>query len=181
MGDYEGAKKVLLESLDADLSTKARCVMAIVELGMDHTPIDVDLVLSTFNSALEPTSSLSLEQKVTFVHRKIEFLEDYGSDIESVNKAQDELQNLAKEMRDKKAQGAAVAPVAEAKPEEVASTGAPVAEDKSSAVTTNGSYDQYAYSQQYNQYGNYANWNYQTSSGYGYSQDSWNAYQGYYG
>jgi len=48
-------------------------------------------------------------------------------------------------------------------------------------VTTNGAvaapYDQYAYSQQYNQYGNYANWNYQQPAGYGYSQQGWgNAY-----
>jgi hypothetical protein len=51
------------------------------------------------------------------------------------------------------------------------------------APASNGAaaYDQYAYNQQYNQYGNYANWNYQQSSGHGYNQQGWNAYQGYYG
>lgn len=46
-----------------------------------------------------------------------------------------------------------------------------------------GQYPQAAYGQQYNQYGNYANWNYQQPAGYatGYNQQNWSAYQGYYG
>lgn len=46
-----------------------------------------------------------------------------------------------------------------------------------------GQYTQAAYGQQYNQYGNYANWNYQQPAGYatGYNQQNWSAYQGYYG
>jgi len=51
----------------------------------------------------------------------------------------------------------------------------------SAASNGAGPYDQYAYGQQYNQYANYANWNNQQSSGYGYNQEGWNAYQGYYG
>lgn len=158
--------------------------MALVEIGMERTPIDDTLILSTFNSAL--TGSLPEEQKVTFAHRKIEFLEDYGMDVESVNKAQDELQKLAKIMREKQTTSATNNGGSAASGEKGE---APSGEDGSksgdAAATTNGggpptgTYDQYAYSQQYNQYGNYANWNYQQPNAYG--QQGWNAYQGYYG
>lgn len=187
--------KVLQSSIDVDPSTGARCIMALIDMGMERSPIDDDLILSTFNTAL--ASTLPEEQKVTFAHRKIEFLEDYGKDVESVNKAQDELQKLAKVMREKKAAApatpAATTPGTGEKTGETTTQavgGAPDGSTKpgtdQAPASTNGAppagaYDQYAYSQQYNQYGNYANWNYQQSTGYGYGQQGWNAYQGYYG
>jgi hypothetical protein len=54
--------------------------MALVDLGLSKNPVDVDLILSTFDQALK--SDLPEEQKVTFAHRKIEFLELYGSDVD---------------------------------------------------------------------------------------------------
>lgn len=53
--------------------------MAIIDLAMHRNPMDVDRIISSFDQAL--SSDLSNEQKVTFAHRKIEFLEDYGSDV----------------------------------------------------------------------------------------------------
>jgi len=55
--------------------------MALVDLGMEQKPVDVDFVITTFDNALQ--SELSDEQKVTFAHRKIEFLEDFGDSIET--------------------------------------------------------------------------------------------------
>jgi len=105
--------------------------MALVDIGLSKSPVDIDLVLSAFDQALE--SDLPEEQKVTFAHRKIEFLELYGPDVErylnhihnstvllihhhnlngslvnnfwifSVDRAQDELQSLAKVLREKNA------------------------------------------------------------------------------
>jgi pre-mRNA-processing factor 39 len=155
--------------------------MALVDLGIERSPVDTDLILTTFNNAL--SSELPEEQKVTFAHRKIEFLEDYGMDVESINKAQDELQRLAKLLREKKAAAALAAATASVDKGDDKKASNADESSKSEVAATNGTaaYDQYAYGQQYNQYGNYANWNYQQSTGYGYSQQGWNAYQGYYG
>lgn len=53
--------------------------MALVNLALDRQPVDVDLVLSAFDQALQ--SNIPEEQKVTFAHRKIEFLEEYGNEV----------------------------------------------------------------------------------------------------
>lgn len=62
-----------------DDSTKPKVVMALVNLALDRQPVDVDLVISAFDRALQ--SNIAEEQKVTFAHRKIEFLEEYGKEI----------------------------------------------------------------------------------------------------
>lgn len=79
LGDYEKGKKLLQEAVDKDDATKPKVVMALVNLGLERLPVDVDLVLSAFDQALQ--SNIPEEQKVTFAHRKIEFLEEFGNDI----------------------------------------------------------------------------------------------------
>ena len=54
--------------------------MALIDLALQRDPIDYDLIVSSFDEAL--ASNLSNEQKITFAHRKIEFLEEYGSDVQ---------------------------------------------------------------------------------------------------
>jgi pre-mRNA-processing factor 39 len=182
LNDYEKAKRVLQESIGDDESTRAKTIMSLIDLALDQNPIDYELIISTFDQALE--SDLPNEQKVTFAHRKIEFLEDYGAEVESIEKAEEELQSIAKQMRDKKSSSD--------------SRGG----DEISKTTTNGAYgpgsssttptSQYSQAGSgagsqggsgpgYNQYGQYSNWNYQQSAGYGYNQQGWSAYGGYYG
>jgi len=182
LGDYEKAKKLLEEAVDKEDSTKPKVVMALVNVALDRQPVDIDLVVSAFDQALQ--SNIADEQKVTFAHRKIEFLEEYGNDIESIEKAHEELQTIAKSLREKRAN-----PQAE-DPTKVPPGAGPEDPSKASANTNGATPGQYgsganqgAYGQQYNQYGNYANWNYQQPAGYssGYNQQGWSAYQGYYG
>jgi hypothetical protein len=53
--------------------------MALVDLGLHAKPVDQELVLSTFDQAI---STFSNEQKLTFLQRKLEFVEDNGDSIE---------------------------------------------------------------------------------------------------
>jgi len=174
VGDHEKAMKILEGAIDFDENTRPKVVMALVNLAVEERPVNVDLVMSTFEQVLK--SGIANEQKITFAHRKIEFLEDYSADIQSVEKAQEELQTLAKLLRERKPSGDSNKP--------------PSSEDgkaTSNGSTYNQNQSQYGqgqqppYGQQYNQYGQYSNWNYQQPSGYGYNQQGWSAYQGYYG
>jgi len=52
--------------------------MALVDLGMHTTPIDVELILFAFDHGIR---NLDKENKLKFARRKLEFLEDYTHDV----------------------------------------------------------------------------------------------------
>jgi len=171
MNDYEGAKKLLLETTDMEESSRGKAIMALVDIGMQRNPTDVELVVATFDEALQ--QSISNEQKLTFAHRKIEFLEDYSPDIVRIEKAQAELQSIVKILREQKPT------------EEAGRQGEEASKRRNSTAYQENNQQQTAFGQQYNQYGpgQYSNWNSGQSGGGGYSNNSqqgWSAYQGYY-
>lgn len=53
--------------------------MALVDLGMEREPVDFELVVSSFDKAL--AAEIPEEEKLTLAHRKVEFLDDYGTDV----------------------------------------------------------------------------------------------------
>ncbi|XP_013790414.2 pre-mRNA-processing factor 39-like [Limulus polyphemus] len=68
--------------------------MQLVDVGYQQSPLDEDGVIQAFDKALN--SQLTLEQKLTFCQRKLEFLEDFGSDSNRTQEAFEEYGKLLK-------------------------------------------------------------------------------------
>ena len=61
------------------LQNNAKVMLQLIELTYSRTPIDVDAMTSLFDRAI--SMDVALEYRVAFLQRKLEFLEDFGSDI----------------------------------------------------------------------------------------------------
>ena len=57
----------------------AKLMLQLIELTFSRTPVDVTALTSLFDRAI--AMDVGLEQRVAFSQRKLEFLEDFGSDI----------------------------------------------------------------------------------------------------
>uniref|UniRef100_A0A673W7Q4 Pre-mRNA-processing factor 39 n=1 Tax=Salmo trutta TaxID=8032 RepID=A0A673W7Q4_SALTR len=89
------ARKVLLEAIDKDqASAKLYLNLLELEYSGDVQQNEVD-ILACFDRAL--SSPLPLDSRLTFSQRKVEFLQDFGSDINKLVTAYDEHQKLLKE------------------------------------------------------------------------------------
>lgn len=72
-----------------------RLYLQLIDLTLQKDGIDEAEVLTHINTFLEKENA-DVDQKVLFSQRKLEFLEDFGSDIQSVQKAYDEYQKYIK-------------------------------------------------------------------------------------
>ncbi|UYV80457.1 PRPF39 [Cordylochernes scorpioides] len=68
--------------------------MQLVDIYYQQQPLDVEAIAAIFESAL--SSELSADHKLTMSQRKLEFLEDFGSDPYKVQEALDEYAKLLK-------------------------------------------------------------------------------------
>ncbi|KAJ8288795.1 hypothetical protein COCON_G00014540 [Conger conger] len=89
------ARKVLLEAIEKD-KTSPKLYLNLLELEYSgDVKQNEEQILSCFDRAL--SSPLPLESRLTFSQRKVEFLEDFGSDINMLVTSYDEHQKLLKE------------------------------------------------------------------------------------
>ncbi|KAG7508498.1 pre-mRNA-processing factor 39 isoform X1 [Solea senegalensis] len=89
------ARTVLLDAIEKDqASPKLYLNLLELEFGGDVTQNEAE-ILACFNRALN--SQMPLESRLVFAQRKVEFLEDFGSDINVLVAAYDEQQKLLKE------------------------------------------------------------------------------------
>ncbi|XP_062858347.1 pre-mRNA-processing factor 39 [Trichomycterus rosablanca] len=96
----EKAKKVLLEAIEKD-QTCPKLYLNLLELEYSGDVQQNEAgILACFDQALN--SSMPLELCVTFSQRKVEFLEDFGSDINTLVAAYDYHQKLLKEQESTK-------------------------------------------------------------------------------
>ncbi|XP_044026236.1 pre-mRNA-processing factor 39 isoform X2 [Siniperca chuatsi] len=161
------ARKVLMDAIEQD-QTSPKLYLNLLELEYsgDVTQNEAE-ILACFDRALK--SPMSLESRLLFSQRKVEFLEDFGSDINVLVTAYEEHQKLQKESEPtkRKAENGSQEPDAKKQRVDDGSTGAENAmtdtQDNNSAYNYNwyqqqyggwgqntwGQYNQYA---QYNQY-----------------------------
>lgn len=78
-----------------------RLYLQLIDLTLQKQKDYEDEVLSYIDAFLEKEAA-DVDQKVLFAQRKLEFLEDFGSDIQSVQKAYDEYQKYIKLSKEKK-------------------------------------------------------------------------------
>uniref|UniRef100_A0A3B5QPZ1 Pre-mRNA-processing factor 39 n=1 Tax=Xiphophorus maculatus TaxID=8083 RepID=A0A3B5QPZ1_XIPMA len=89
------AKKVLLDAIEKD-QTSSRLYLNLLELEFSGDVMQNQAeILACFDRALR--SPLSLDSRIIFSQRKVEFLEDFGSDINALVAAYEEQQKLQKE------------------------------------------------------------------------------------
>lgn len=168
----EDAKEVLKEALDRE-PTNARLYMQLADLGYEKCPPDEALVLEAFDMAIANTQ-LPATDKLTFYQRKLEFLEDFCSDVAKVQEAFDEYSKAAKaqEVAQKKRPAEEAQETPEKKPKTAELNGADAAAASAAqaiaAATSSAAADaaaQYNYAQQWGSY----------PQAYNYQQ-AWNAY-----
>lgn len=147
--------------------------MQLADLGYEQCPPDETLVLEAFDQAIACTQ-LPAADKLTFLQRKLEFLEDFGSDVAKVQEAFDEYSKAAKaqEVAQKKRPAEEPQETPEKKPKTAELNGADAAAASAAqaiaAATSSAAADaaaQYNYAQQWGSY----------PQAYNYQQ-AWNAY-----
>ncbi|XP_043227156.1 pre-mRNA-processing factor 39-like isoform X4 [Amphibalanus amphitrite] len=115
-GNREKALEVLKEAIRLD-QTNMRLYMQLVDVAFQSRPVDVALVKETFQTALE--APFEQKDKLTLTHRRMEFLEEFDTDAESIQKAHEEYYGLLKvvkaEAKKKKQEEEAAAAASKAK------------------------------------------------------------------
>ncbi|KAK0138340.1 Pre-mRNA-processing factor 39 [Merluccius polli] len=154
------ARKVLLEAIEKD-ETSPRLYLNLLELEYsgDVQENEKD-ILACFDKALN--SSLPPESRLLFSQRKVEFLEDFGSDINVLVAAYEEQQTLKKETESSKRKAENGSQESDAKRQRVEenSTAGTAGQD----MTANSAYNYNSWYQQ-----QYSNW----------GQNNWGQYNQY--
>lgn len=78
-----------------------RLYLQLIDLALQKQNDYESEVLGYIDAFLEKEAA-EIDQKVLFAQRKLEFLEDFGSDIQCVQKAYDEYQKYIKVSKEKK-------------------------------------------------------------------------------
>lgn len=158
------AKKVLLDAIEND-QTSPKLYLNLLELEYSGDVAQNEAeILACFDRALN--SPMPLESRLLFCQRKVEFLEDFGSDINVLVAAHEEHQKLQKESESSKRKaenGYDSSQEPDAKRQRV---------DDASVAAANALTDAQANSNAYNY-----NWYQQQYSGWG--QNSWGQYNQY--
>ncbi|KAM9339446.1 pre-mRNA-processing factor 39 isoform 2-T2 [Symphorus nematophorus] len=155
------ARKVLLDAIEKD-QTCPKLYLNLLELEYsgDVTQNEAE-ILACFDRAL--TSPMPLESRLLFCQRKVEFLEDFGSDINVLVAAYEEQQKLQKESEPTKRKAENGSQEPDSKRQRV---------DDGSAGAANALTDTQANNTAYNY-----NWYQQQYGGWG--QNSWGQYNQY--
>ncbi|XP_064490034.1 pre-mRNA-processing factor 39-like isoform X2 [Ornithodoros turicata] len=91
--NVDGAAEVLKEALKRD-PTNGQLYMQLADLGYQKSPPDETMVLEAFEQAL--ISDLTPSEKLTFLQRKLEFLEDFGTDVDKIQETFEEYNKMFK-------------------------------------------------------------------------------------
>lgn len=100
LDNVDKAVTVLKKAVEKD-KENPRLYLQLIDMAIQKNPMSETEVVNVMDQFLSRESA-ELEQKVMFAQRKIEFLEDFGSDVKSVQKATDEFQRLLKQLKDRK-------------------------------------------------------------------------------
>uniref|UniRef100_A0A8B9HLT5 Pre-mRNA-processing factor 39 n=1 Tax=Astyanax mexicanus TaxID=7994 RepID=A0A8B9HLT5_ASTMX len=155
------ARKVLLEAIEKD-ETSPKLYLNLLELEYSGDVQQNEAeILACFDRAIN--SSMQLESRITFSQRKVDFLEDFGSDINVLVAAYEQHQKLLKEQDSSKRK---------------AENGSQEPDSKRQRVDdASGASGQVAPDMQANHGYNYNNW-YQQYNAWG-TQNSWGQYGQY--
>nr|XP_046229484.1 pre-mRNA-processing factor 39 [Scatophagus argus] len=148
------ARKVLLDAVEKD-QTNPKLYLNLLELEFSGDVMQNEAeILACFDRAL--TSPMPLESRLLFCQRKVEFLEDFGSDINVLVAAYEELQKLQKESEPTKRKtenGYDSSEEPDAKRQRVDDASVVAANSMTDAQANNSAYNYNWYQQQYGAWG----------------------------
>ncbi|KAH0556595.1 pre-mRNA-processing factor 39 [Cotesia glomerata] len=98
--DIDKAVKVLLKAADKD-KENPRLYLQLIDLGLQRNPVDTKEIIGYMDMFIE-REHVDLEQRVLFAQRKVEFLEDFSSDINQVLQAHEQFQQCIKQAKERK-------------------------------------------------------------------------------
>ncbi|XP_063992035.1 pre-mRNA-processing factor 39 isoform X1 [Diachasmimorpha longicaudata] len=205
--DIDKAVKVLLKATDKD-KDNPRLYLQLIDLGLQRNPVDTQEVVGYMDLFIEREHA-DLEQRVLFAQRKVEFLEDFSTDIKQVLKAHEHFQKCIKQAKERKKSKSEdskidLSPPKKGKTSDTSSVPPPPTASSQSSYqyssSTSGPYQsqqqfqsgqygsQSGYQQSYQQYpppsdpnyANYQNWQYGQSGPQAYgSYNQWGSYNYY--
>ncbi|KAJ8670342.1 hypothetical protein QAD02_001601 [Eretmocerus hayati] len=200
--DTDKAVKVLLKATEKD-KDNPRLYLQLIDLGLQRNPIDVQEVVGYMDLFIDREHA-DAEQRVLFAQRKVEFLEDFSTDVRQVVKAHDQFQKCIKQAKDRKKAKSDESKVDATPPKKVKTDTSSVPTTQSaqsyqysSSTTPYQSQQQYptgqysnqsGYQQSYQQYpppsdpnyANYQNWQYSQSGPQAYNPyNQWGSYNYY--
>lgn len=100
LDNFEKAFEVLNAALSKDNSNQ-RLYLQLIDLTLQKGSGYENEVITYIDAFLEKESA-EIEHKVLFAQRKLEFLEDFGSDVQCVQNAYEEYQKYIKASKEKK-------------------------------------------------------------------------------
>ncbi|XP_030260886.1 pre-mRNA-processing factor 39 isoform X2 [Sparus aurata] len=145
------ARKVLLDAIEKD-QTNPKLYLNLLELEYngDVTQNEAE-ILACFDRALQ--SPMAIESRLLFCQRKVEFLEDFGSDINVLVAAYNEQQKLQKESEPAKRKAENGAQEPDAKRQRVDDESAAAASALTDTQANNSAYNYNWYQQPYGSWG----------------------------
>lgn len=192
LGDLDKAIETIAAAMPKD-PNNPRLVLQLIDLSLQRDGVNEPEIVAHLDAYLSK-DNIDLEQKVLFSQRKLEFLEDFGSDILTFQRASEEYQRYLKQYKEVKKKDAAKAEQQAGKKEKQVSSSSHSSQSNSynypgyQGANSSGGYQQYSGTPQgqynYSQYGQndqyqYQNWQYQQGGYGGYNQ--WGGYGGGYG
>lgn len=96
--DLEKAQEVLKTAISKD-PNNPRLYLQLIDLTLQKEDVCESEIIEIIDSFLDKESTDS-EQKVLFAQRKLEYLEDFGTDIQSVQNAYDQYQKFIKQNKE---------------------------------------------------------------------------------
>ncbi|XP_022920714.1 pre-mRNA-processing factor 39 [Onthophagus taurus] len=190
LNNLDKAFEVINMALSKD-PNNSRLYLQLIDLTMHKNTSGLETEILGYLDTFLEKESVEIDQKVLFAQRKLEFLEDFGSDILSVQSAYDEYQKcvkLSKENKKKDGKDSVKKDKMATTSEQQASNSYGSYGNYSNSSGNASAYQQYAGSQQgqynYTQYGQgdqyqYGSWQYPQGSYSGYNQ--WSGYGSGYG
>lgn len=95
--DKTNAVRVLEDAVAVD-EANPKLHLQLLDVALNSTPIDVAEVVKIFDAALK-VKGFSSKHRLLFAQRKVDFLEDFGSNISDLLLAQAEFQKLLVELK----------------------------------------------------------------------------------
>ncbi|GIY57146.1 hypothetical protein CDAR_466801 [Caerostris darwini] len=93
--DFKKATEILKNALKND-PTNPNILLQLIDVGYQQDPMDQSAILEAFEMAL--SSDMNNDQKLQFAQRKLEFLEDFSSDPQSIQSAFEEYAKMSKSL-----------------------------------------------------------------------------------
>ncbi|KAL7888282.1 hypothetical protein AOLI_G00032560 [Acnodon oligacanthus] len=150
------ARKVLLEAIEKD-ETNPKLYLNLLELEYSGDVQQNEAeILACFDRALN--SPMPLDSRVTFSQRKVEFLEDFGSDINALVTAYDQHQALLKEQESTKRKAENGSQEPDSKRQRMDDGSAASGQMVPDMQANHGAYNYNNWYQQYNSWGTQNSW-----------------------